>query len=108
MTADSEMLKWGALGFVALMVLAVVVPLVRAFVNEMRRGREERERMAEQSQKEREAMFERFAGFVSNEAAHHTAALHNVARTLQSLSERVGGLPCTEEVEPVKPEELAG
>jgi len=97
MTADSEMLKYGALGFVAFVVLVVIVPMVRAFISEMKHSREERERM-----------FGEFSDFVRNDASHHTAALNTVNVALERLCERVGRLPCTEDAEPVKPEELAG
>lgn len=97
MIAESEMLKWGALGFVAFVVLVVIVPMVRAFVGEMKHSREERERM-----------YGDFCSFVKNDAEHHRAALQSVNVTLERLCERVGRLPCTEDVEPNGEKELAG
>ena len=97
MGQESELLKWGALGFVAFVVLVVIVPMVRAFIGEMKHSREEREKM-----------FGDFCAFVKNDASHHTAALNSVNVALERLCERVGRLPCTEDVGPDEKQELAG
>ena len=97
MTGESELLKWGALGFVAFVVLVVIVPMVRAFIGEMKHSREEREKM-----------FGEFSAFVKNDVSHHRAALQSVNVTLERLCERVGRLPCTEDVKPGEEKELAG
>ncbi len=75
-----EYLRYGATGLVALIILAVLVPVIRAFVEELRASRQERQEM----RKEHNA-------FVTNHAQHTTEALCQVKESLESVCRRLNG-----------------
>jgi len=80
----AEYLKYGATGLVALIILAVLVPVIRAFVDELKASRQERKEMREEHNE-----------FVTNHARHTTEALLQVKDGLElvarSLCDRHGG-----------------
>jgi flagellar biosynthesis/type III secretory pathway M-ring protein FliF/YscJ len=80
-------LEYGATGLVALMMLAVLVPIVRAFIAEMRAGRIEREA----ERQERKEMREEHNEFVVNHARHTTEALLQVKDGLEQVCRRLNG-----------------
>jgi hypothetical protein len=78
---ESEMLKYGALGFAAVVVALIMRPLVSGLVRELRDGRTERSEMREQ-----------FMGFIQNHAAGQTEALYRVKDGLAEVAEKLAGL----------------
>ncbi len=89
-----EFLEYGATGLVALMMLAVLVPVVRAFVAEMRASRVERKEMRQE-----------YREFITNHAAHQTEALLEVKVGLESIAASLGRLPCLDTECPEPPKE---
>jgi len=87
-----QFLEYGATGLVALMMLAVLVPIVRAFIAEMRAGRLEREA----ERQERKEMRQEHRDFIINHAAHQTEALRGVKAGLENVASSLGRLPCLE------------
>ena len=81
----SEYLKYGATGLVALIILAVMVPVIRAFIEELKESRRERQEMRKEHQV-----------FITNHAAHQTEALREVKSGLESIASSLGRLPCLE------------
>lgn len=86
-------LEYGATGMVALMIVAVLVPAVRAFIGEMRAGRDERRA----ERQERAAMRKEHYEFVSNHARHtadviaeQTEAMLKVREGLDRVCDRLG------------------
>ena len=78
----AEYLKYGATGLVALIILAVLVPVIRAFVDELKASRlERREMRAEHNE------------FVINHARHTTDALLQVKDSLEQVCRRLNGSP---------------
>jgi len=73
--AESEALKYGALGFVAFVVFAIlwliVRPIIGSFVSELQANRKERTEQREQ-----------FLGFMENHAAGQIEAMHEVKEGL--------------------------
>ncbi len=88
-----EFLEYGATGLVALMMLAVLVPVVRAFIAEMRASRVERREMRQEHKE-----------FITNHAAHQTEALLEVKAGLESIASSLGRLPCLDAECPEPPE----
>ena len=85
MPSVKDFLDYGAFGLVALLMVVVVVPLVRAFVSEMRASRAERERF-----------WTMHTDYINNAAAHVaagyervTAALDNVKDGLAAVARRL-------------------
>lgn len=75
---ESDMLKYGALGFgflVLFVILWLIVrPIILAFVRELREGRKERTEQREQ-----------FLDFMQNHAAAQVQALHGVKEGLTEV-----------------------
>jgi uncharacterized membrane protein YcjF (UPF0283 family) len=76
----AEYLKYGATGLVALIVLAVLVPVIRAFVEELKASRQERQEMRHEHNE-----------FVINHARHTTEALLQVKDGLEQVCRRLNG-----------------
>ena len=76
----AEYLKYGATGLVALIILAVLVPVIRAFVDELRASRQERREMRKEHNE-----------FVINHARHTTEALLQVKDGLEQVCRRLNG-----------------
>jgi len=79
----SEYLKYGATGLIALIILAVMVPIIRAFIEELKESRHERQEMRKEHQI-----------FITNHAAHQTDALRGVKSGLENVASSLGRLPC--------------
>ena len=75
-----EYLKYGATGLVALTILVVLVPVIRAFVEELRASRQERQEMRREHNE-----------FVINHARHTTDALLQVKEGLEQVCRRLNG-----------------
>lgn len=78
-----EYLKYGATGLVALIILAVMVPVIRAFIEELKESRRERQEMRKEHRE-----------FITNHAAHQTDALREVRAGLENVASSLGRLPC--------------
>ena len=76
----AEYLKYGATGLVALIILAVLVPVIRAFVDELKASRQERREMRAEHNE-----------FVINHAQHTTHALLQVKDSLENVCRRLNG-----------------
>ena len=76
----AEYLKYGATGLVALIILAVMVPVIRAFVEELKASRQERQEMRKEHNE-----------FVINHAQHTTDALLQVKDSLENVCRRLNG-----------------
>ncbi len=74
----AEYLKYGATGLVALIILAVLVPVIRAFVEELKASRVERQEMRHEHMT-----------FVTNHAQHTTDALLQVKESLEQVCRRL-------------------
>jgi len=75
-----DYLKYGANGLVALVILAVMVPVIRAFVEELKASRQERQEMRKEHNE-----------FVINHAQHTTDALLQVKESLEHVCQRLNG-----------------
>jgi len=75
-----EYLKYGATGLVALTILVVLVPVIRAFVEELRASRQERQEMRREHNE-----------FVINHARHTTDALLQVKEGLEQVCRCLNG-----------------
>jgi hypothetical protein len=75
-----EYLKYGATGLVALIIIGVLVPVIRAFVEELKASREERREMRKEHNE-----------FVINHAQHTTDALLQVKESLEHVCRRLNG-----------------
>ena len=79
MIAESEALKYGALGFVAFVLFAIlwliVRPIIRSFVAELQANRKERTEQREQ-----------FLAYMENHAAGQIEAMHEVQRGLGEIT----------------------
>ena len=75
-----EYLKYGATGLVALTILVVLVPVIRAFVEELKASRLERQEMRKEHNE-----------FVINHARHTTDALLQVKEGLEQVCRRLNG-----------------
>jgi len=75
-----DYLKYGANGLVALVILAVMVPVIRAFVEELKASRQERQEMRKEHNE-----------FVINHAQHTTHALLQVKESLEHVCQRLNG-----------------
>ena len=75
-----EYLKYGATGLVALTILVVLVPVIRAFVEELKASRLERREMRKEHNE-----------FVTNHAWHTTDALLQVKEGLEQVCRRLNG-----------------
>lgn len=76
----TEYLKYGATGLVALTILFVLVPVIRAFVEELKASRLERQEMRREHNE-----------FVTNHARHTTDALIQVKEGLEQVCRRLNG-----------------
>ena len=76
----AKYLKYGATGLVTLIILAVLVPVIRAFVEELRASRQERKEMRREHNE-----------FVVNHARHTTEALLQVKDGLEQVCRRLNG-----------------
>ena len=76
----AEYLKYGATGLVALTILVVLVPVIRAFVEELKASRLERQEMRKEHNE-----------FVINHARHTTDALLQVKEGLEQVCRRLNG-----------------
>ena len=76
----AEYLKYGATGLVALTILVVLVPVIRAFVEELKASRLERREMRREHME-----------FVINHARHTTDALLQVKEGLEQVCRRLNG-----------------
>ena len=97
MTGYEEFLKWGGLGLTLVVIVVLVKPMVQGFIDELKASRQERTQTREDFQK-----------FITNETTHTRIALERMAGAVDRLCEGVGRLPCTDDAEPVRPEDLAG
>ena len=75
-----DYLRYGANGLVALVILAVMVPVIRAFVEELKASRRERQEMRKEHNE-----------FVINHAQHTTDALLQVKDSLENVCRRLNG-----------------
>jgi hypothetical protein len=75
-----EYLKYGATGLVALIIMGVLVPVIRAFVDELKASRRERQEMRKEHNE-----------FVINHAQHTTDALLQVKESLEHVCRRLNG-----------------
>jgi len=75
-----EYLKYGATGLVAVIILAVMVPIIRAFIEELKESRRERQEMRKEHN-----------DFVVNHARHTTEALLQVKDGLEQVCRRLNG-----------------
>jgi uncharacterized membrane protein YcjF (UPF0283 family) len=75
-----EYLKYGATGLVAVIILAVMVPVIRAFIEELKESRRERQEMRKEHN-----------DFVINHARHTTDALLQVKDGLEQVCRRLNG-----------------
>ena len=75
-----EYLKYGATGLVALIILAVMVPVIRAFIEELKESRRERQEMRKEHNE-----------FIVNHARHTTEALLQVKESLENVCRRLNG-----------------
>jgi hypothetical protein len=75
-----EYLKYGATGLVALIIMGVLVPVIRAFVEELKASRQERQEMRREHN-----------DFVINHAQHTTDALLQVKESLEHVCRRLNG-----------------
>jgi uncharacterized membrane protein YcjF (UPF0283 family) len=75
-----EYLKYGATGLVAVIILAVMVPVIRAFIEELKESRRERQEMRKEHN-----------DFVINHARHTTEALLQVKDGLEQVCQRLNG-----------------
>ena len=75
-----EYLKYGATGLVALIIMGVLVPVIRAFVDELKASRRERQEMRKEHNE-----------FVINHAQHTTEALLQVKDSLEHVCRRLNG-----------------
>jgi uncharacterized membrane protein YcjF (UPF0283 family) len=75
-----EYLKYGATGLVAVIILAVMVPVIRAFIDELKESRRERQEMRKEHN-----------DFVVNHARHTTEALLQVKDGLEQVCRRLNG-----------------
>ena len=86
MIADSDALKYGALGFSFLVMLAVlgmvIRPIIRSFVAELQANREERI----EQRKERSEQRDQFLAFMQNHAAEQIEAMHEVQKGLSEIT----------------------
>ena len=76
----AEYLKYGVTGLVALTILVVLVPVIRAFVEELKASRLERREMRKEHNE-----------FVINHARHTTDALLQVKEGLEQVCRRLNG-----------------
>ena len=76
----AEYLRYGATGLVALIIMAVMVPVIRAFVEELKASRQERQEMRKEHNE-----------FVINHARHTTDALLQVKEGLEQVCRRLNG-----------------
>jgi len=76
----AEYLKYGVTGLVALTILVVLVPVIRAFVEELKASRLERQEMRREHNE-----------FVINHARHTTEALLQVKEGLEQVCRRLNG-----------------
>ena len=76
----AEYLKYGATGLVAVIILAVMVPVIRAFIEELKESRRERQEMRKEHN-----------DFVINHARHTTEALLQVKDGLEQVCRRLNG-----------------
>ena len=76
----TEYLKYGATGLVALIIMGVLVPVIRAFVEELKASRRERQEMRREHN-----------AFVINHAQHTTDALLQVKDSLEHVCRRLNG-----------------
>jgi len=76
----AEYLKYGVTGLVALTILVVLVPVIRAFVEELKASRLERQEMRREHNE-----------FVINHARHTTDALLQVKEGLEQVCRRLNG-----------------
>jgi len=76
-----EFLKYGVTGLVAIIILAVMVPVIRAFIDELKESRRERQEMRKEHN-----------DFVINHARHTTEALLQVKDGLEQVCRRLNGL----------------
>ena len=76
----AEYLKYGVTGLVALTILVVLVPVIRAFVEELKASRLERQEMRREHNE-----------FVINHARHTTEALLQVKDGLEQVCRRLNG-----------------
>jgi len=79
-SAMGEYLKYGATGLVAVIILAVMVPVIRAFIEELKESRRERQEMRKEHN-----------DFVVNHARHTTEALLQVKDGLEQVCRRLNG-----------------
>jgi uncharacterized membrane protein YcjF (UPF0283 family) len=75
-----EYLKYGATGLVAIIILAVMVPVIRAFIEELKESRRERQDMRREHNE-----------FIINHARHTTDALLQVKDGLEQVCRRLNG-----------------
>lgn len=73
-----EYLKYGATGLVAVIILAVMVPVIRAFIEELKESRRERQEMRKEHN-----------DFIVNHARHTTEALLQVKDGLEQVCRRL-------------------
>jgi len=76
----ADYLKYGATGLVALIIMGVLVPVIRAFVDELKASRRERQEMRKEHNE-----------FVINHAQHTTEALLQVKDSLEHVCRRLNG-----------------
>ena len=76
----AEYLKYGATGLVAVIILAVMVPVIRAFIEELKESRRERQEMRKEHNE-----------FIVNHARHTTEALLQVKESLENVCRRLNG-----------------
>jgi hypothetical protein len=75
-----EYLKYGATGLIAVIILVVMVPVIRAFIEELKESRRERQEMRKEHN-----------DFVINHARHTTEALLQVKDGLEQVCRRLNG-----------------
>jgi uncharacterized membrane protein YcjF (UPF0283 family) len=75
-----EYLKYGATGLIAVIILVVMVPVIRAFIEELKESRRERQEMRKEHNE-----------FVVNHARHTTEALLQVKDGLEQVCRRLNG-----------------
>ena len=75
-----EYLKYGATGLVALIIIGVLVPVIRAFVEELKASRQERQEMRKEHNE-----------FVISHAQHTTDVLLQVKDGLEQVCRRLNG-----------------
>jgi len=78
MIGESELLKAGVLGFAALVLVVLAVPVALGFLRELR-----------ESRKERSEMRGEFMSFIQGHAASQTEALYRVKDSLAEVAEKL-------------------